>query len=83
MDVNDSRVSVMYGRATRTSITVLSKFPTKTWGAAHVQTVDVRRSSAQLLSTWERGYTVLGMMELVKETFHTFQSAISIFALIY
>ena len=30
VDVNDSRVSVMYGRATWTSITVVSKFPTKT-----------------------------------------------------
>ena len=27
--LNDSRVSVMYGRAARTSITVVSKFPTK------------------------------------------------------
>ena len=38
----------MYGRATRTSITVVSKFPTKTWGAAHARTVDTRRSSPQL-----------------------------------
>ena len=45
VDVKDSRVSVMYGRATRTSIT---KFPTKTWGAAHARTVDTRRSSPQL-----------------------------------
>ena len=38
----------MYGRAARTSITVVSKFPTKTWGAAHARTVDTRRSSPQL-----------------------------------
>ena len=38
----------MYGRATRSSITVVSKFPTKTWGAAHARTVDTRRSSPQL-----------------------------------
>ena len=35
----------MYGRAPRTSTTVVSKFPRKTWGAAHVWTVDTRRSS--------------------------------------
>ena len=33
VDVNDSHVSVMYGRATRTSITVVSKFPTKILGS--------------------------------------------------
>ena len=38
----------MYGRATRTSITVVSKFPTKTWGAAHARTVDTRSSSPHL-----------------------------------
>ena len=53
--VNDSRVSVMYGRATWTSVTVVSKFPTKTWGAAHARTVDTRCSFLQLPSAWERG----------------------------
>ena len=33
----------MYGRATQTSITVVSKFPPKSWGAVHAQTVDTRR----------------------------------------
>ena len=32
--------SVLYGRATRTSIAVVSKFPRKAWGAMHVHTVD-------------------------------------------
>ena len=27
----------MYGHATQTSITLVSKFPRKTWGAAHMQ----------------------------------------------
>ena len=30
--------------------------PHKTWGAAHAQTVDTRRSSPKLPSAWERGY---------------------------
>jgi len=42
---DDSRDSVMYGRATRTSITVVSKIPRKTWGATHAQTVYTRCSS--------------------------------------
>ena len=37
VDVNDSCVSVIYGRVAQTSITVVCKFPTKTWGAARVQ----------------------------------------------
>ena len=44
VNVNDSHVSVIYGRATRTSIAVVSSSPTKTWGAAHAQTIDTRRS---------------------------------------
>ena len=36
---DDSRDSVMYGRATRASITVVSEFP------AHARTADTRRSS--------------------------------------
>ena len=34
---NDYRDSVMYGCVTRTSITVVSKLPRKSWGAMHVQ----------------------------------------------
>ena len=39
---NNSHDSVIYGRATQTSITVVSMFPRKTWGATHAQTVDTR-----------------------------------------
>jgi len=39
---NDSHDSAMNGRATRTSITVVSKFPRKIYGATHVQTVNTR-----------------------------------------
>ena len=42
---NDSCDSVMYSCATRTSTTVVSKFPRKTRGAVHAWTVDTRRSS--------------------------------------
>ena len=42
---NDSCDSVMYGRATQTSVTVVFKFPRKTWGAKHTRTVDTRHSS--------------------------------------
>ena len=31
---------LMYGHATRTSITVVSKFPRNTWGATHARIVD-------------------------------------------
>ena len=41
-ECSNSHDSVMNGRATWTSITVVFKFPRKTWGATHVQTVDTR-----------------------------------------
>ena len=48
---NDSRDSVMHNHTTRTSITVVSKFPRKTWGTTHARTVDTRRSSPIFSST--------------------------------
>ena len=50
---NDSHDSVMYSHATQTSITVLSKFPRKTWGGVHARTVDTRHPSPILPSAWE------------------------------
>ena len=42
---NDSLDSVMQCRLTRTSITIVSKFPRETRGATHPWTVDTRHSS--------------------------------------
>ena len=51
---NDSHDSVMYGRATRTSITIVSKFPRKTWGATHAQQWIPGAPLWYFSSTWER-----------------------------
>jgi len=52
---DDSRDSVMYGRATRTSNTVVSKIPRRPWGATHAQTVYTSGSSLTFSSACERG----------------------------
>jgi len=61
---NNSGSSVVYGRATRTSITVVSKFPEKP-GELHMWEQWIPGAPLWFLSAWEWGYSIYIYMYIV------------------